>query len=227
MSIKVMTLVWAGYPQGGSFKLVMLALADWCGDDGSNLFPSNEAVAKKCCISRSQTIRILRDLTCQGYLQVVGNSSGGAPGTTKQYQMILERLTGSVDATGSASATGSVDASRRVAPMRQTGSMGATLTVSKPLVEPLVMPPPAAAIPIRPLTSKGTRLSEDWELDEDMGKWAEAKRRLSPAQVMDMADRFKDHWLAQSGSRGVKLDWAATWRNWVRNDWQVDKQQRR
>jgi hypothetical protein len=30
--------------------------------------------------------------------------------------------------------------------------------------------------------------------------------------------RFTDHWNAQPGQRGVKLDWLATWRNWVRNE---------
>ena len=28
--------------------------------------------------------------------------------------------------------------------------------------------------------------------------------------------KFLDHWRAQPGQRGVKLDWGATWRNWVR-----------
>lgn len=28
--------------------------------------------------------------------------------------------------------------------------------------------------------------------------------------------RFVDHWRAQPGQRGTKLDWDATWRNWMR-----------
>jgi len=32
-----------------------------------------------------------------------------------------------------------------------------------------------------------------------------------------VADQFKDYWIAQPGQKGVKLDWEATWRNWVRN----------
>jgi hypothetical protein len=30
--------------------------------------------------------------------------------------------------------------------------------------------------------------------------------------------RFRDYWIAESGARGRKLDWFATWRNWVRNE---------
>jgi hypothetical protein len=31
-------------------------------------------------------------------------------------------------------------------------------------------------------------------------------------------DKFRDHWIAQPGSRGLKTDWTATWRNWVRRE---------
>jgi hypothetical protein len=27
---------------------------------------------------------------------------------------------------------------------------------------------------------------------------------------------FVDYWIAQPGQRGVKVDWEATWRNWMR-----------
>ena len=29
-------------------------------------------------------------------------------------------------------------------------------------------------------------------------------------------EKFKDHWISQPGQKGVKKDWLATWRNWVR-----------
>jgi uncharacterized protein YdaU (DUF1376 family) len=30
-------------------------------------------------------------------------------------------------------------------------------------------------------------------------------------------DAFRDYWIAQPGSKGLKADWTATWRNWIRN----------
>lgn len=30
-------------------------------------------------------------------------------------------------------------------------------------------------------------------------------------------EAFTDYWIAQPGQKGVKLDWDATWRNWMRN----------
>lgn len=34
---------------------------------------------------------------------------------------------------------------------------------------------------------------------------------------LETADSFRDYWVAKPGKDGVKLDWLATWRNWVRN----------
>src|SRR5690606_9957872 len=39
---------------------------------------------------------------------------------------------------------------------------------------------------------------------------------LSRAQAEREASRFIDHYRAAPGQRGVKTDWRATWRNWVR-----------
>lgn len=33
-----------------------------------------------------------------------------------------------------------------------------------------------------------------------------------------VTDRFVDYWRGISGSKGVKLDWTATWRNWLRRE---------
>jgi hypothetical protein len=32
----------------------------------------------------------------------------------------------------------------------------------------------------------------------------------------DHTRRFVDYWRAQPGAKGTKLDWVATWRNWMR-----------
>lgn len=38
---------------------------------------------------------------------------------------------------------------------------------------------------------------------------------LDPGRTFDA---FRDYWIAKPGKDGVKLDWTATWRNWVRNE---------
>ena len=62
---------------------------------------------------------------------------------------------------------------------------------------------------------RGSRLAQDWVLSKSMGDWATQER--PDLDVRQVADQFKDYWVAQAGQKGVKLDWDATWRNWVRN----------
>ena len=61
----------------------------------------------------------------------------------------------------------------------------------------------------------GSRLAQDWVLLKTWGEWAQKER--PDIDVRKVADQFKDHWIAQAGQKGVKLDWFATWRNWVRS----------
>lgn len=63
--------------------------------------------------------------------------------------------------------------------------------------------------------NRGSRLQADFCLTEDWKQFCRAERSdLDPQKVFD---GFKDYWIAKPGQQGVKLDWFATWRNWVRN----------
>jgi len=61
----------------------------------------------------------------------------------------------------------------------------------------------------------GKRLANDFDMPDSWGEFCEKERSdLIPIKVFE---QFKDYWVAQAGQKGVKLDWDATWRNWVRN----------
>ena len=92
MSIKVMTMVWDVYPASGSELIAMLAMADWCDDRGGSLYPSMSAVAEKIRVSEKQARRIVQSIVERGFIRVVGNASGGKPGTTKQFQIEVGKL---------------------------------------------------------------------------------------------------------------------------------------
>lgn len=62
---------------------------------------------------------------------------------------------------------------------------------------------------------RGSRLPDDWVLPRDWGDWA-LSEGWSEQVVRFEAERFRDHWWGASGQRGVKRDWLATWRNWMR-----------
>lgn len=68
-------------------------------------------------------------------------------------------------------------------------------------------------------STRGTRLPSDWQPGPEFFSAAhEIHPRLSNLQVVEIANRFRDYWVAESGQRAVKLDWLATWRNWVRRE---------
>ncbi|WAW09753.1 helix-turn-helix domain-containing protein [Oxalobacter vibrioformis] len=68
----------------------------------------------------------------------------------------------------------------------------------------------------RDSAARGTRLPDDWQPSEEMISYCRQKRPdLDPHEV---GERFRDFWLSKPGKDGRKADWAATWRNWVRNE---------
>lgn len=69
---------------------------------------------------------------------------------------------------------------------------------------------------LRSESARGSRLPADWQLPEEWAEWCRTARPdLDPDKV---AAKFADYWHGVSGKGGVKLDWLATWRNWVREE---------
>lgn len=62
-------------------------------------------------------------------------------------------------------------------------------------------------------STRGTRLS----LETIPQEWIDfCKAERPDLNPMKTFEEFKDYWVAQAGSKGVRADWLATWRNWVR-----------
>lgn len=91
------------------------------------------------------------------------------------------------------------------------------------LIPDSLLPTPTgveATPPAKPAASpRGTRLPKDWVLPKTWGDWALAERKDWTADnVRKVAEKFKDHWLAKAGRDANKVEWEATWRNWVRGE---------
>ncbi len=61
---------------------------------------------------------------------------------------------------------------------------------------------------------RGSRLPNDWIAPQDFIDYCNSQRPDLDANFI--ADGFKDYWISQVGSKAVRADWLATWRNWVR-----------
>lgn len=66
----------------------------------------------------------------------------------------------------------------------------------------------------REAAPRGSRLAEDWA--PNAHDWQVAIEAIGPEPAKAELPKFRDHWKQQPGSKGVKLDWDAAWRNWIR-----------
>lgn len=103
------------------------------------------------------------------------------------------------------------DTQRATQPLTQTEPAGKALhtpyTILKEEAE--------ARADARPAKSRGTRLPSDWTPYPELTQWAKAER--PDIGLTSEIEKFRDYWAAKAGAGGVKLDWPATFRNWVRN----------
>jgi hypothetical protein len=103
------------------------------------------------------------------------------------------------------------------------GKRGAAKRWGTPPDEEANSPPNATPIATnnhKPITNNqekktlGKRLASDSCLTKEWEEFCQQTRpELNPTKTFD---QFKDYWASVAGQKGVKLDWFATWRNWVR-----------
>lgn len=89
MAVKILSLVWDGYPGGGPELLTLLSLADW-SDDNGRCWPSMAAIAKKTRVSEKQARRVVHALIEADFLKVTDNTAGGA--MSRRYQINVKAL---------------------------------------------------------------------------------------------------------------------------------------
>lgn len=211
MSIKVSSLVWDKWPSGGSEMLCMLALADWCNDEGGSLYPSMATLAKKMRVSERQAQRVMRSLMNKGFISVVGNANGGAPGTTRQYHLDVEKIA-QLPGAGADLSTGDIDVTPDTGVTdgchgrRETGDTDVTQYVIDPLEEP----------PVKKERTRKTKANRNTALPNEI-VITDTHRRLADEAGVNVSaelENFKDYHLAK-GSKYV--DWGRALNTWLRN----------
>ncbi len=70
-------------------------------------------------------------------------------------------------------------------------------------------------VPLDAATTRGTRFAAESQAPEAWLAYCKAERpELDASKTFEM---FRDYWVAKAGKDGLKLDWLATWRNWVKS----------
>lgn len=101
-------------------------------------------------------------------------------------------------------------------------SFAETFSKSKPNALPTAAPPLQPHEPKAVKAQRAARLTADWVIPADWLEWARSERPDVDAALA--AERFKDFWVAKAGKDAAKLDWLATWRNWIRGEKPMQRQ---
>lgn len=64
--------------------------------------------------------------------------------------------------------------------------------------------------------TRGERLSKDWTLPDEWAKWATSEGHNEKTIRLE-AEKFRDFFISKTGPNATKLDWFATFRNWMRS----------
>lgn len=228
MSVRVMSWVWDHSRSKSTQRLVLLAIADCAADDGANAYPSMAELMRKTGLSERGVQSAVNGLVELGELKVARNAG---PRGCNRYRV---RMTPARDAppqnvppadpaVDRSEESPQVEAETPADPappqemhppqeVHHPPAGGAPGTVLEPSEVKNVKP---SSSPSAPKAQRGTRLPDDFAVTPEMLAWA--SERVPDVDERHETEKFVNYWQAIPGAKGRKLNWAATWRNWMLN----------
>lgn len=101
-----------------------------------------------------------------------------------------------------------------LAKAKQVGKQPAKQKSSQPVAETETETVREVAKATSTRTARGSRITHDWMPSQEL---INQMRQECPTVDLEAEHKvFIDYFLGAPGSKGVKLDWPATWRNWMR-----------
>lgn len=196
MSIRIMSEVWK-LKLPDSPMLLLLALADWANDDGV-CWPSISKLADKTNKSERTLQRAIQELVKDGHLTRQENPGKGVLYIVHPRQECHPR--------------------QIVTPVTHVTTPPSPVSPNTSYTHHTVVlakaNPTVAKMPKQP---KGTRLPDDWQPGNLSGSIVQDLQVMGFEWENRELEKFRDYWKAQTGSKAVKADWNATWRNWIRS----------
>lgn len=204
-------------PLGNPYdKLVLLNLAHHHNKDTGLCCPSVATIGERTGMKDRGIRSAIKRLCQQGLIAIEGNTH------RRRYRLMFhgklaapdtatgDRLAAS-DTESAASETATSGVGRRLTRKQQgNNNLGADAP------QPDMLAGKAKDMTKPATTARhGTRLPADWQPPQD--QIARIERELPQVDWRAETEKFRDYWIAKPGQHGTKLDWPATWRNWMRN----------
>lgn len=197
MSTIIMSACWPLQGMSPAQKSVLVSLADNANDEGV-CWPSIAKISERTCLSERSVQNAIKWLAGAGILTVQER-----PGRSSYFILTPAAYAPPQEVRPAGAAPPPPQE------LHPTPAGAAPRTVIEPSIEPTT----------KSRGRKGNRLPADWTLPEEWKKWALDERKdWSEADAQKVSEAFRDFWVAKPGAGAVKLDWFATWRNWVRNE---------
>jgi len=210
------TLLWVRTQKTGNVasRSVLRVLADHAGQDHS-CYMRTRLIAAETDLSESGVRKALVRLIEAGLIRVYDRYDRAGRRVANRYQLLPEGAdTPPPDAEDYADVR-EAPLSEGEAPL----SEGQDRTLSggegiptKETSSSEASPSKAAA----PRVERSTRLPQDFTPDDKMRKWFVDEQLGAVIDGKREHEKFVDYWLGCPGARGRKVDWPATWRNWMR-----------
>jgi hypothetical protein len=172
-------------------KFVAIALANYADENGS-CFPSVEKLAQWTSQGEKTVRRHLDDLETEGFL--TRERVRREDGTLGVYRFVLQR---------------SFSPEAKLASGQIFHQPPAKMATHNHQSYPST----------KNNNTRGSRLPVDWQPSQ-----AEINFALDTGWTREHVEievnKFRDYWISKAGANACKVNWTATWRNWVRNNLQ-------
>ena len=173
-------------------------LLDCFNESNGYAWPSHGYLTEKIGIDRRSVRRAIDRLAKSGWFSVVRQGRGR--GRSDRYVPTWEK--GAPVRHLSDTENGATVSAKMAQPCPENGAPVRPYTLTKPLNKPR-----------KKGTSRGTRFREGAKLPPKWAAYATGKGHTDPPGEWE---NFSDHFLAKPNPLGLKVDWFAAWRAWVR-----------
>lgn len=205
MSVQALSCAFAIRGISSSEKLVLLALANF-SNDKMECWPSQERLAADTELSGRTVWSALAGLEAKGLLSREKRNRPDGTRSTDRFTLHFSLTVTSEPVADFAKPTRkSCESQSQI--LHEPVAAVATLTSFEPsLEEPSLEEPSKAA--------RASRLPDGWI--PEPADFLKALDLIGADRAATELEKFTDYWRAVPGAKGRKLDWPATYRNWIR-----------
>lgn len=207
MSIQAVACAIALRGVSSTEKLLMIALANYADAD-MRCYPSHKTLAEDTCLSERTILSALKSLGERGLLK---RAERRRLDGSRSTDLITLYFAGEIVSPPpeTVSPHGKIDSQTKPQLTVIGGETVSPLTTFEPSTNHQIEEPSERR------ARRACRLSGDWSPTQT--DWAYGlSQGLNEQELSREADNFLDYWRAIPGQRGLKLDWPATWRKWIR-----------